>query len=221
MRHRQLALVSVLLVTLALAGCGGATHSSPSSGITSRAGVPAVRPTVRTNLPAAKAPRPTSGATAATVAPNPRAGCDPSYPTVCIPPYAPDLDCIDVPFRRFEGRGRRSPRIRPGPRRDRLRAVVDRALRPRVRRSGAGGFSVAHDRGVTVVHGLRARAACDQLPSHARVRRAGDGAMREGGGMDAATVLFVIFVVIVCVCPRGPGGDGDDFGNRTDWGRRG
>lgn len=32
----------------------------------------------------------------------PRAGCDPSYPTVCIPPYPPDLDCSDVPHRRFK-----------------------------------------------------------------------------------------------------------------------
>jgi endonuclease YncB( thermonuclease family) len=28
--------------------------------------------------------------------------CDPSYPTVCIPPYPPDLNCRDVPFRRFQ-----------------------------------------------------------------------------------------------------------------------
>jgi micrococcal nuclease len=28
--------------------------------------------------------------------------CDPSYPTVCIPPPPPDLDCKDIPFRRFQ-----------------------------------------------------------------------------------------------------------------------
>lgn len=28
--------------------------------------------------------------------------CDPSYPTVCIPPGPPDLDCGDIPYRRFE-----------------------------------------------------------------------------------------------------------------------
>lgn len=28
--------------------------------------------------------------------------CDPSYPTVCIPPYPPDLDCKDIPYRRFQ-----------------------------------------------------------------------------------------------------------------------
>jgi micrococcal nuclease len=27
--------------------------------------------------------------------------CDPSYPGVCIHPYPPDLDCKDVPYRRF------------------------------------------------------------------------------------------------------------------------
>jgi endonuclease YncB( thermonuclease family) len=28
-------------------------------------------------------------------------GCDPSYPDVCIAPSPPDLDCGDIPFRRF------------------------------------------------------------------------------------------------------------------------
>jgi hypothetical protein len=28
--------------------------------------------------------------------------CDPSYPTVCIPPYPPDLDCGQIAYRRFE-----------------------------------------------------------------------------------------------------------------------
>jgi hypothetical protein len=27
--------------------------------------------------------------------------CDPAYPSVCIPPPPPDLDCADVPYRRF------------------------------------------------------------------------------------------------------------------------
>ena len=27
--------------------------------------------------------------------------CDPSYPTVCIPPYLPDLDCSDIPYTNF------------------------------------------------------------------------------------------------------------------------
>lgn len=28
--------------------------------------------------------------------------CDPSYPGVCIPPSPPDLDCGDIPYRRFD-----------------------------------------------------------------------------------------------------------------------
>lgn len=31
----------------------------------------------------------------------PAGNCDPSYPTVCIPPSPPDLDCGDIPYRRF------------------------------------------------------------------------------------------------------------------------
>lgn len=31
-----------------------------------------------------------------------RGGCDPSYPTVCIPSPPPDLDCGDISFRRFQ-----------------------------------------------------------------------------------------------------------------------
>lgn len=30
--------------------------------------------------------------------------CHPSYPTLCIPPPPPDLDCSDIPYRRFEVR---------------------------------------------------------------------------------------------------------------------
>lgn len=29
-------------------------------------------------------------------------GCDPAYPTVCIPPPPPDLDCGDIPYRNFQ-----------------------------------------------------------------------------------------------------------------------
>jgi hypothetical protein len=29
-------------------------------------------------------------------------GCDPAYPTVCIPPPPPDLDCPDIPYRNFQ-----------------------------------------------------------------------------------------------------------------------
>jgi len=29
-------------------------------------------------------------------------GCDPAYPTVCIPPPPPDLDCKDIPYKNFQ-----------------------------------------------------------------------------------------------------------------------
>ncbi|WP_276956366.1 thermonuclease family protein [Allomeiothermus silvanus] len=31
-----------------------------------------------------------------------RKGCDPAYPTVCIPPPPPDLNCGDIPYRGFK-----------------------------------------------------------------------------------------------------------------------
>ena len=43
------------------------------------------------------------GMWAPTRTPAPQASCDPAYPTVCIPPPPPDLDCPDVrPLRRFQ-----------------------------------------------------------------------------------------------------------------------
>lgn len=50
-------------------------------------GAPALTPTAASK-PAATQPPATSR-------------CDPSYPTVCIPPPPPDLDCSDVPYRNF------------------------------------------------------------------------------------------------------------------------
>ena len=51
-----------------------------------------------TPFPTAK---PTVPAKQPTSAP-PTGNCHPSYPTVCIPPSPPDLDCGDIPFRRFK-----------------------------------------------------------------------------------------------------------------------
>ena len=31
--------------------------------------------------------------------------CDPSYPDVCIPPYPPDLDCGEIPYKNFKVTG--------------------------------------------------------------------------------------------------------------------
>jgi hypothetical protein len=47
-------------------------------------------PTAKPQAPATPTPGPTSGP-----------ACDASYPTVCIPPPPPDLDCGDIPDRRF------------------------------------------------------------------------------------------------------------------------
>lgn len=33
--------------------------------------------------------------------PTEQTNCDPAYPTVCIPPSPPDLDCGDIPYRNF------------------------------------------------------------------------------------------------------------------------
>jgi endonuclease YncB( thermonuclease family) len=41
-------------------------------------------------------PQPTPAPT-----PPPSSNCHPSYPTVCIPPPPPDLDCGDIPYRNF------------------------------------------------------------------------------------------------------------------------
>lgn len=46
-------------------------------------------------------PPPQATQTPAPATAKPVANCDPSYPTVCIPPSPPDLDCKDIPYRRF------------------------------------------------------------------------------------------------------------------------
>jgi len=50
-----------------------------------------------------RTPQPTYGGPVHLLGPGASAStsCDPSYPTVCIPPPPPDLDCQDIPFRRF------------------------------------------------------------------------------------------------------------------------
>lgn len=62
-------------------------------GLWSACGGEALPPTSTTAGPA---PGPTTGPTAGT-----GAGCEPAYPDVCIPPAPPDLDCGDIPHRRF------------------------------------------------------------------------------------------------------------------------
>jgi micrococcal nuclease len=59
----------------------------------------AIRPVTTTTTAAVPRPAPISPA-ASDVEP-PVGDCDPSYPGVCIPPSPPDLDCADIPHRRF------------------------------------------------------------------------------------------------------------------------
>lgn len=49
------------------------------------------------------APRasPSSGGSGSSSGSSSSGSCDPSYPTVCIPPYPPDLDCGEISHRRF------------------------------------------------------------------------------------------------------------------------
>jgi len=77
--------------------------ASPGQVATSSAPVLTLAPTA----PAAPAPTQAPLATA-TRAPTPRptatrgSSCDPSYPTVCIPPPPPDLDCGEITYRNFK-----------------------------------------------------------------------------------------------------------------------
>jgi hypothetical protein len=67
-----------------LAGCGQPPTTTTTAAPTTTTPPP---PTTAATQPA---PPPSSGS------------CDPSYPGVCIPPAPPELDCGDIPHRRFE-----------------------------------------------------------------------------------------------------------------------
>lgn len=58
-----------------------------------QAGAP-VHDCAQPTLPPPPPPEPTQ--------PSVQGNCDPSYPTVCIPSPPPDLDCGDIPYRRFQ-----------------------------------------------------------------------------------------------------------------------
>ncbi|MCS7294077.1 MAG: thermonuclease family protein, partial [Dehalococcoidia bacterium] len=55
--------------------------------------------------------------------PTPSPTCDPSYPDVCLPPPPPDLDCADIPYRRFTVRPPDPHRLDPD--RDGIGCEVD------------------------------------------------------------------------------------------------
>lgn len=88
--------LALFAVWACLAGCGegeGEPGVRPAGFIGNdyRTSTPAPRPFQATPTRIPRVP----------IAEPPRANCDPSYPDVCIPPYPPDLDCGDIPFRRF------------------------------------------------------------------------------------------------------------------------
>jgi hypothetical protein len=81
--HTSVHLIADHLGTISAASFQKATAS----------GAPLRTVDTRTEVP----PPTTTTAPATTVPPN----CDPSYPTVCIPPPPPDLDCGDIVYRNF------------------------------------------------------------------------------------------------------------------------
>jgi hypothetical protein len=89
---------------LLLAGCssaGGSEPETPEGTGTTRVGTPSVPLSTSTRPPS---PPPTTQSLPTTPPPPPTSStsnCDPSYPTVCIPPHPPDLDCGEIHFRRF------------------------------------------------------------------------------------------------------------------------
>ncbi|MCC6313137.1 MAG: thermonuclease family protein [Thermomicrobiales bacterium] len=68
----------------------GLWSSCDGFGVPLTAPVPAAAPAPAPVLPVPAAPAPAASG-----------NCDPSYPTLCIPPGAPDLDCKDISARRF------------------------------------------------------------------------------------------------------------------------
>lgn len=65
--------------------CASVAMATPTASATATSTASATAAPTKTPTPAATA----------------QAACDTSYPDVCIPPYPPDLDCGEIPFRRF------------------------------------------------------------------------------------------------------------------------
>jgi len=127
---RRSALALAAVVTLVAAGCGSPPDTSPQVPVNVDTAVPdstdTTPPTssspptttpatttvpVETVVPAPPpvpkpkpAPKPNPKPKQAPKPPAPKPAprdCDPSYPTVCIPSAPPDLDCGDIPHKRF------------------------------------------------------------------------------------------------------------------------
>ncbi len=84
------------------------TFTAMSSPTETQTFTPTQPPTLRVTPTATRTPFPTFTLQPSNTAIIPVSGggntrnCDPSYPGVCIPPAPPDLDCKDVPYRRFQ-----------------------------------------------------------------------------------------------------------------------
>jgi hypothetical protein len=88
-----------MLLLVGLSGCsGGDVESLEQPTTVTEPGTSTASPT-RTRLPVA-VPAPTEPPPT-TTHPAPPLDCHPSYPAVCIPPAPPDLNCGDIPHRRF------------------------------------------------------------------------------------------------------------------------
>lgn len=94
-----LAAGAVTLLTLGVASAGPAySNYLPLVRKSQPSATPTLEPSATpTNTPAPTVALPTSTPTQ-TQQP---ANCDHSYPTVCIPPPPPDLDCPDIPYTNF------------------------------------------------------------------------------------------------------------------------
>jgi micrococcal nuclease len=80
------------------AGLWGGCHAAPPV-TTTTAPVTTTTPPVTTTV----VPLPPTTTTTPTTIP-PAGNCTPSYPDVCIPPPPPDLDCGQIPYKRFRVR---------------------------------------------------------------------------------------------------------------------
>lgn len=70
------------------------TKTPTSTATKAATATPTRTPKPTATIKPTKTPKPTATAT--------RVGdCHPSYPTVCIPPPPPDLNCTDIPYRNF------------------------------------------------------------------------------------------------------------------------
>jgi hypothetical protein len=123
----RIIILLLLLVSLSLAGCGGSsdeakgllkagTQTPLRATATAQRGGPAIPPATQTAAARSGATTPatatpvraqpaatTKPGSTTPVATRPRGtNCDPSYPTICLPPPPPDLDCSQIVEKNFK-----------------------------------------------------------------------------------------------------------------------